>query len=603
MSIKTERLLSKAKKLLKKGQIEEAHKIFTLILKNNPSNLEAKNGLLNLRDKNSSQPKQNDLEKIVNLYNTSQFNKAIEMIDQLILKFNDNPFLYNIKGACLSEIADLDNAISFLEQAIKIKPDYAEAHFNLGVSNQKIGRHQEAIKNYGNALSNNHAYSSAHHNLGLIHLNQDRLEAAIKSFEWAIAYSPNYAEAHNSLGAAFQEIKRFDDAEGAYEKAVSLNGNYVQAIYNLGIVSEILNKPDEALKSYLETTAINPLHCQAHRSISVLKNYKADDPHIIELTSLYSRENQSTSDKIMLSFALAKVNEDLGNDSEYFKYLNEGNSLRKKELNYTFTESKNFHSTIVKVFESTQEAVTRKKSNSDNFIRPIFILGMPRSGTSLVEQIISSHHEVHGAGELLALRKIVTPILDSHLKNNEYTLLENDFLLIREQYLDFLSLLNTSERIITDKMPMNFRLIGFILSAMPEAKIIHIKRNAIATCWSNYKNFFSAGNGFSFNQSDLVNFYKLYTELMEFWHSKFPNKIYNLNYENLTTNQESETRQLLDYCGLDWDENCLDFHKNKRGVATVSKSQVRKKIYQGSSDAWKKYESYIKPIVEGLKCF
>jgi hypothetical protein len=160
-----------------------------------------------------------------------------------------------------------------------------------------------------------------------------------------------------------------------------------------------------------------------------------------------------------------------------------------------------------------------------------------------------------------------------------------------------------SNKIITDKMPVNFRLIGFILSAMPEAKIIHIKRDARATCWSNYQNYFSDGNGFSFDQEDLVKFYALYSEMMDFWDKLFPNKIYDISYEELTKNQKKETQKLLNYCELDWDENCLKFHKNSRGVLTTSKLQVRKEIYQGSSEAWKKYESNLKILTEGLKSY
>ena len=228
---------------------------------------------------------------------------------------------------------------------------------------------------------------------------------------------------------------------------------------------------------------------------------------------------------------------------------------------------------------------------------------MPRSGTTLIEQILSSHQNVDAGGELLALRKIITPILDSHLSENNYSFQEKDFLSIREQYMNFLTELKPSKNIITYKMPMNFRLIGFILKAIPEAKIVHIKRDARATCWSNYKHFFGAGNGFSFNQEDIVKFFKLYCELTEFWHSKFPGKIYDISYEKLTINQKIETQNLQKYCNLDWDENCLNFHKNKRAIATSSKSQVRQKMYQGSSDAWKEYAKYLQPIIKGLEQF
>jgi hypothetical protein len=228
---------------------------------------------------------------------------------------------------------------------------------------------------------------------------------------------------------------------------------------------------------------------------------------------------------------------------------------------------------------------------------------MPRSGTTLVEQIISSHHEVYGAGELNNLKKFATPIFLNHANSNNKVINDEDILSLRNNYLDSLSELNFKEKIMTDKMPINFRLIGFILSAIPEAKIVHVKRDARATCWSNYKHYFSSGNGFTFDQEDLSKFYGLYKEIMDFWHKLFPNKIYDLNYEKLTENQKKETEKLLKYCELDWDKKCLEFHKNDRGIKTASASQVRQKMYQGSSDAWKQYEPYIETLIDGLKSF
>jgi hypothetical protein len=238
--------------------------------------------------------------------------------------------------------------------------------------------------------------------------------------------------------------------------------------------------------------------------------------------------------------------------------------------------------------------------NNNSAIQPIFIVGMPRSGTSLLEQIISSHNKVFGAGELEYMRDIISPIFENYITSNKKKIQKDDLLLIRQKYLDSLSSLNINENIIIDKMPLNFRLIGFIFASFPEAKIIHIKRDAIATCWSNYKHYFPKGNGFTHSYNDLVEYYSLYIELMDYWHKLFPNKIYDISYEKLTKNQIQETKNLLKYCDLKWDENCLNFHHNKRPVLTASSSQVRQNIYQGSSDIWKKYESYIEPLVNGL---
>ena len=255
---------------------------------------------------------------------------------------------------------------------------------------------------------------------------------------------------------------------------------------------------------------------------------------------------------------------------------------------------------IKKLFNSSPKPL----SNQASTIRPIFIVGMLRSGTSVVEQIISSHHEVYGAGELKNLTQIIIPILREHLTNDKTKLSKKTFLSIRKQYLESLSRFNTSENVITDKWPLNFRSIGFILSAIPEAKIIHLKRDARATCWSIYKHYFSdTGNGWAYNFDDLAEFYKLYSEIMRYWHEMFPGKVYDISYEDLTTNQEDETRKLLEYCELEWDQNCLDFHKNKRAVDTASVLQVRQKMYQGSSEAWKEHEEYLQPLIKALSSY
>ena len=601
MSIKIDRLLLRAKKLSKKGQLDEAKEIYVSVLESFPSNKEAKNGLLELNQNKETKPNKNQLEALVDLHKTGQFQKALSVIDDLIKTYDNDPFLFNIKGSCLCETGDLNNSIISFEKAITLKPDYAEALFNLGVAHQRLNQPEMAIESYEKTLNIQHAYPAAHHNLGIIYFQKDQLNSAIKSFEWAVAYSPNYSEAYYNLGAAFQKNRQFEKAKKQFEKAISINPNYAQAYESLGILCEIINLPNEALGNFEKALKVNPHLTNSYRNLSKLKKFKAKDPLISQMESIYSNSDLHSSHKINLCFSLAKAYEDLNHQDNFFKFLNEGNALRKKELGYDIIQSQNVHSTIINLFSSKQSLINNPKDKP--IIRPIFIVGMPRSGTSLVEQIISSHHEVYGAGELLTLRKVIDPILDKYLNNNKYKVTKKDYLMIREQYLDSLSNLNVSNKIITDKMPVNFRLIGFILSAMPEAKIIHIKRDARATCWSNFQQYFSDGNGFSFNQEDLVKFYALYSEMMDFWHKLFPNKIYDISYEELTINQKKETQKLLNYCELDWDENCLNFHKNVRGVVTASKTQVRKKMYQRSSEAWKKYESNLKTLTEGLKSY
>ena len=598
MSIKNERLLSKAKKLAKKGEVDQARQIYSKILKSFPNNLEAKKGLLFLDSPIKLSPTKEQLDNVINLYSSGKLKEAITSVQALIENYPNEPLLFNICGACFSEMGLIEKAIPEFNVAINLNQDYAEAHYNLGVAYQKISELDNALLHYDKAIKSQHAYPTAHNNMGVIFLTKGQIDSAVKSFEWSIAYSPNYAEAHNNLGTALQELKEFTNAKNQFLKAISLNHQYAQAFHNLGILNEIINLPNEAISNYENAITINPNFAEAHRNLSKIKTYKANDKQIAQIESLYLNEDLSIADKARLNFAMADIHKDLDNQEVFFQYLNEGNRLRKEELNYSFDQSNNFHNIIVELFKKAQPKV-KQKSSKPGQIKPIFIVGMPRSGTTLVEQIISSHHKVYGAGELLNFRNIITPILDHSLKNNK-KLLKKDFESIRDQYLDSLAHLNTSEKIITDKMPMNFRLLGFILSTIPEAKIIHLTRDAMATCWSNYNHYFTSGNGFSFDQEDLAKFYNLYLEIMAFWHNLFPNKIYDINYENLTKNQKIETQKLLNYCDLEWDENCLNFHENKRGILTASSAQVRQKIYQGSSEAWKKHKKYLKPLIKGL---
>ena len=602
MTIKTQRLLNRAQKLKKKGQIGEAQKIYLSILKSFPNNQEAKKELSKIAKKKEIAPTQEQLNKVIQYYSCDKFQEALYANQLLIKDFPNDPLLFNISGACYSGLGPIDLAINNFEKAIALNPKYAEAHYNLGVAFQKTHQLDNAIKHYKEAINVKHEYPAAHNNLGLISLELGYTDSAIKSFEWAIAYSPEYAEAHNSLGAASQELDNFDEAIKHYKKAVTINPKYAQALNNLGISYEILGLEVEALNHYEEAINVKPDFAEAHFNLSRLKKYKKNDIQISKMKSLLSSGNLNQSDQIFINFALAKVNDDLDNQDVLFKFLNKGNRLRKEQLNYSINDYQIKHSLIKKIFRLDLPSINKDLLDEPQFKYPIFIVGMPRSGTTLVEQIISSHHAVYGADELSTISDLTSSILADPSTQDTNNLSEKYFLSIRQKYLDSLSNLDINEDIITDKWPLNFQYIGFILTAFPEAKIIHLRRDARAVCWSIYKNYFSGkGNGWAYNLNDLANFYALYSELMIFWHELFPNQIYDINYEDLTNNQEKETKKLLKYCELEWDESCLNFHTNKRAVKTASASQVRKKMYQGSSDAWKKYESHIQPLIDGLK--
>jgi tetratricopeptide (TPR) repeat protein len=588
--------------------------------------------------RNSQEPPRVIIQSIIDTFSNGQKKEAINEIESLIKDYPLAPLLFNVSGTFYKSNGQLDIAVTKFEQALVLAPEYAEAHYNLGVTLRELDKIEEAIKSYKKAISIKNAYPSAHFNLGNALLSLKQYDGAIKHFESTIAFNPKFAQAYNNLGLLYKRLgknqeagKNFDkalaikpdyaeaanfrgvifqndgDLENAikyYQKSLGINPNLVDAYNNIGLAEKELNKTDNAIKAFEKALSIDPNFASAYYNLSRFKHYTLSKEQVEKMQLLLSTDGVNQSDLIYINFALASANEGFGNQDDFFKYLHEANHLRKKELNYSFGTSQKLFSIIYEIFTEVPNSIKKPLKINASTKRPIFILGMPRSGTSLVEQIISSHASVYGAGELSTLMKLLYPILKDRLSNGCDNNLssEKNLTLIREKYLESLAHLKTSANIITDKTPANFQNIGFILSIFPDAKIIHLKRDPRAICWSIYKsNWSETGYGFSYNINDLVKFYGLYSKLMDFWHKKFPGKIYDVCYEDLTANQEQETKKLLEYCELDWDENCLNFHKNKRAVKTASSLQVREKMYQGSSEAWKKYEAHIQPLIDGLK--
>ncbi|MDC3360789.1 tetratricopeptide repeat protein [Candidatus Thioglobus sp.] len=564
-----------------------------------------------------------------------QFDSAVQSYQKALEIKPDYVAAQYSLGNTFMELGQLEEAVKSYKAALKLKPDFVEAINNLGITFFKLHQLDDAIRSYEKAIALDPDFADAHNNIGIVFSELGQLDAAIMSYKAAITLQFDYAEAHYNLGLIFHDLKRLDEATQSYKTAIAFQSDYADAHYNLGILYHDVGQLkmaidsikmaikinpenadthkylgntfqsngqiDEAIKCYEKALSINPFHADAHRNLSTIKNYIHDDDQINLMQDLLLNGNLSQSDLVHINFALAKANEDLGKKDDLFKSLNEGNRLRKEELNYSLNKDLDEHSNLKRLINinlsNSKESVKFKSSK----IRPIFIVGMPRSGTSLVEQILSSHQKIHGAGELSTLNNLIVPIISDYILKDK-KVPEDSYLSVRNDYLSYISRLNVSETIITDKMPTNFRYIGFILKAFPEAKIIHLNRDSRAICWSIYKSYFPGeGLGWAFNMKDLAGYYNSYIDLMTFWHQLFPRKIYDICYEDLTTNQEEETRKLLKYCELEWDDNCLNFHNNKRAVKTTSSLQVRKKMYQGSSEVWKKYESYLQPLIKVLK--
>jgi tetratricopeptide (TPR) repeat protein len=319
------------------------------------------------------------------------------------------------------------------------------------------------------------------------------------------------------------------------------------------------------------------------------------------MEKLYSADRTTSEQKMHLAFGLGKVYEELEEYQKAFQYLDEGNRLKRETFNFSIAREGEVFS-AVKQASAAQTA--EQASGGDPDDTPIFILGMPRSGTSLTEQILASHPQVVGAGELRDLWQVACSLCHTQAPTEiPGCIADADQELINrlgKEYVARLRRFSDSARHIVDKMPHNFLFVGIIRRALPNARIIHCERDPVDNCLSIFKNFFVSEHGYAYDLKELGEYYLLYQDLMQFWQERYPGVIHRLSYESMVADQENTTRALLEYCGLPWDDACLQFHKTARGVKTASSSQIRRPIYEKSVQLWKQYERELAPLLDAL---
>ena len=604
MKIDVGRSLKQARKYLKAGDTEKARALFEAILETFPGNKTAQDGLKSLSSQANSvagatDPDKGQLENLIAVVNQGHLADAVQTADALSLQFPNSAILYNILGTIHLKLKDHQQAIEKYQLALKINPRYAEVYNNLGTAHQETGQLEDAIDSFEKATKWLPNYAQAHNNLGVVFKATGNTNGAIKHYSMAIDLKPDYASPYNNIAIALEENGQHELAMEHYQKAISIDPMYFEAFHNMANNLSHQGNRVAAIENYTKAIALNPGYAEAHLGLSGIKAFSDGDPQLEQIKCQLSNPSLSDMAKIQFLFCLGWAYEQLGDYDTSFRYLSEGNQLRKKILNYDIRTDQNVSTLIRRTFSNKTPTLERGIDYpKDTYKKPIFIVGMPRSGTTLVEQIVASHSLVHGAGELPYLFKGVKEI-----GWNAATIDKDQLKKLRAYYLNQIA--NKSDlSLITDKMPLNYRWIGLIISAIPEAKIVHIKRDARATCWSNFRYFFSAGGlGYAHNLDDLSQYYKLYVELMDFWSEKYPDSFYQIDYEYLTENQEAETRRLIDYLELDWEDSLLNFHNSGRHIATASSNQIRKKMYINSSLEWKKYETHLHQLAIDLENF
>ncbi|MBF0589375.1 MAG: tetratricopeptide repeat protein [Magnetococcales bacterium] len=532
-----------------------------------------------------------------------RFQEAVSHYEKALTIQSDSAAVCNNLGAAYEGLGKVDQAVESYRKAIVAQPDMVESHNNIGRLLRDQGAYHEAETALRDALQHQPDYDEALNNLGTVLAAQGDLEEAQTCFEKCIAIRPDFFNAHNNLGVINKDMGCLEQAEICFNKVLELAPESAEAHNNLSTIYWELGRMDESLASCRRALELKPDLVNAYITYVRSQKCVSGDATLEAMAHLYQQETLPDEQKGNLAFALAKAHEDMACDEEAFRYLEEGNAVRRACFDYDHDVMATRFDAIKRRFSSDFVAARQGGGLQDK--RPIFILGMPRSGTSLVEQILASHSQVHGAGELTDLAHVMVdycPLDDPDAWFQRAGELSLDSMQeIAEKYLKRLKSFAPESAFITDKMPNNFLYLGWIRLAMPEARIIHCRRNAMDTCFSVYKTNFEGAQPFAYDLEELGRYYRLYEGLMGHWNSLFAGAIFELRYEEMVADQEGVTRRLLDHCGLSWEPGCLAFHTTKRQVATASASQVRRPIYKESVARWKRFEQQLQPLRDALE--
>jgi tetratricopeptide (TPR) repeat protein len=515
------------------------------------------------------------------------------------------PQVYSQLALICAKTNRIDEAKQHWTFALELSPTFTDALLGLGDLCKFERNFIKAISYYQQALTSNPKIAPAHLNLSFSFLQIGMLDESEQSCLKALSLLPNYIQAQDHLGQIYMAKGRLDQAKAVYEKQLLENKQNVRALYTLGNIFKSQGKLELAKEKYQNAFSIYPEYSQAHFTYASIHKYsEKNDPHISLMLEQYQKPNLPLENKMQLSFALAKAYEDAKDFKRAYSYLETGNKIRHDRNNYTIESDEKFIKNIIKTF--TKESIESLQIKAQISKKPIFIIGMPRSGTTLVEKILASHSEVYGAGELEHFFKLSTDgfltdktdFLFAPLNSYEKDKLEN----IGQSYLAKIKLLSKDDSYVTDKLPFNMLMVGFIKIAFPNAKIIHCVRNAKDNCLSIFKKNFTTDNyRFAYNLKTLGQFHKLYQSLMIHWHATFPDSIYDIEYEALIKNPEEEIKTLITACELNWEESCLDFHQTDAVIKTASAYQVRQPIYDTSVGLWKEYEENISELLDVLE--
>lgn len=567
------------------------------------------------------------------LQEVGKFAESLECLERAIALQPDSPQAHNNLANTSRRLGRMDRAEQHYHQALALNPAYAEAHSNLAFLRSTQGRYEEAAASAQRAIELSPRLVDAYLNLAEVESSRHRHDAALRVLDMLAAFAPQHpaalvarakalrqlerldealafvrqavtlapksAEAHNTLATVLQSLGQTDEALAHFEQAALLPGAVAEeALVGRATLLMEAGRRDDALAAFDRVLGAFPGSVQALAGRADARTFRAGDADIAALEACVAKgERRSLTDRISAHFALGKAYLDIQDPERAFHHLDTGNRQKRSTFTYDAAATCQWMERVAEAF--TPELYPRLPAAGEPSALPVFILGMPRSGTTLIEQIVSSHPQVTGAGELSALRLVVEgsglfPARVPGMTGDEAAHLGRE-------YLSRVTPLAGGRARLVDKMPGNFLYAGLIPLMLPGARIIHARRDPVDTCLSCYTKLFSGEQRFTYDQTELGTFYRHYERLMAHWREVLPPEcLIEVDYEAVVDNLEDEARRLVDFMGLPWDDACLNFHDNRRVVRTASVNQVRQPIYKTSKGRWQAYAGYLGPLLAAL---
>ena len=486
------------------------------------------------------------------------------------------------------------------KEILQKDPKNIDALRFMGILAFKSGNHDIAQAVLIKALKMAPTYNLLWANLAQVYSVTGQLEKAKQSFANILALNSENALIWAEYGSVLTKLADYEEAVSAYKKAIDFKPDSPRVYLSLGHVYKTLGQINKSIQSYQKTIEQNNLSGESYWSLANLKTYKFSDEEILNMQKALNDEI-ADPEKIQMYFALGKAFESKKDFKKSFHYYDKGNSLKHGTVKYSAKDNTEKTNKTLNFFQ--KELPQKLKGSGFNSNDPIFVLGMPRSGSTLVDQIISAHSQVDGTQELPNIIKTAADLNAMDDKGYPETLLQlskNEIKELGKNYIELTRWSRQKAQFFIDKMPNNFIHIGLIKTILPNAKIIDTRRSSMDTCFSCFKQFFARGQLFTYSLSDLAHYYNDYINAMDQWHKIYPGEILTIEYKNVITNTETTIRQIIDYCELPFEQGCLEFYNSSRPVKTPSAQQVRQPIYKSGMNYWKNYAEFISPLKELL---